>query len=213
MVNRLMSLSVAAMAIIGLVAVGATLLTVRDTAAPPEPSPTSRASAATDPRALKGLAKGAMGKLQIAKRKETAPKYPFLSPDGAEITLASFAGKTVLVNLWAPWCAPCVEELPSIDALAGSLPSEAFAVVAINVDRSSTRGATDFFAENGIAHLAPYADPSLGIVAALETRGLPTTVLYDRTGREMGRLLGSADWASEDAKALVTAIASAGGSE
>ncbi len=155
-----------------------------------------------------GLATGAMEKFTFADVREPAPDAPFLAPDGSDMSLRDFAGKTVLVNLWATWCAPCVEELPHLDALQSQLGSDQFEVVAISLDRIAPERVAAFMTEHGVENLAMYRDPSTRLGLTLGAPGLPITVLYDQTNREVGRLLGPADWSSEDAANLVRHVLS-----
>jgi thiol-disulfide isomerase/thioredoxin len=152
-----------------------------------------------------GLATGAMKKFVFAASAREAPAEPFLH-DGAETTLKAFRGRTVLVNFWATWCAPCLKELPSLDALAGELAGDDFTVVAVAADPKGPAAAQAFLDKLGIENLTLSADPKLALVIA--TGGdakLPLSILYDAEGREIGRLAGEADWASEEAKALIRA--------
>ncbi len=156
------------------------------------------------------LATGAMEKFVFAASARSAPTEPFLH-SGAQTTLAAFRGRTVLVNFWATWCAPCLKELPSLDALEAEMGGEDFAVVAVAADPKGPEIAAAFLDKLNIRNLALYADPKLSLVIATGgSTALPLSILYDSKGREIGRLSGEADWASREAKALVqAAIASA----
>lgn len=149
------------------------------------------------------LARGTMEKFIFRAEPDQIDGLAFESPQGDPITLADFAGKTVLVNLWATWCAPCVEELPTLDALQKAMGSERFEVLAINVDRGRGDAPAEFFDRLGIAHLALYRDPTTKIGLALGAFGLPTTVLFDAQGRDRGRLVGPAEWDAPETQALI----------
>lgn len=125
--------------------------------------------------------------------------------DGADTpkTLKDFRGKTILLNLWATWCAPCREEMPSLDRLQQELGSNAFEVVALAVDRTGLEAARKFLDGIHVKSLALYADPTTRSGSALRVIGMPTTILIDPEGREIGRLPGPAEWDSEDAKRLI----------
>jgi thiol-disulfide isomerase/thioredoxin len=152
---------------------------------------------------LKLLAIGAMAKFAFKHQGTPAPGVVFAGPDG-EMTLARFKGKPVLVNLWASWCVPCIKEMPSLERLQASLGGQGFEVVAINMDQNRD-DALSFLADNKIRHLGLYADPHLLMSIALQEDGIPVSVLYDAAGREVGRLVGAADWSSPEAKALIAA--------
>lgn len=129
--------------------------------------------------------------------------FKFVDATGKERSLSEWRGRVVLLNLWATWCAPCRKEMPDLDKLQAELGSDRFEVVAISVDRSGVNGAKKFLAEVGVAKLGLYADPTAKLASELKVLGLPATLLIDAEGREVGRLLGPAEWAGEDARALI----------
>ena len=121
------------------------------------------------------------------------------------MTLENFKGRTILLNVWATWCAPCIKEMPTLDELQKELGSEKFQVVTVSLDRTQEE-AQLWFAENGIENLTAYHDGSFALSAKLEVRGLPISVLYDKYGRENARVAGDADWASPEALAFINAV-------
>jgi thiol-disulfide isomerase/thioredoxin len=137
------------------------------------------------------------------KAPEPLADVNFVDGSGAPKTLKDFRGKTVLLNLWATWCAPCREEMPSLDRLQRQLGSDKFEVVALAVDRTGLDAARKFLDGIGVKSLALYADPTTRSGSALRAIGMPTTILIDAEGREIGRLPGPAEWDSDAAKALV----------
>jgi thiol-disulfide isomerase/thioredoxin len=137
------------------------------------------------------------------------PELAFIDGKGEARTLKDFKGKVVLLNLWATWCAPCRKEMPALDKLQAELGSKAFEVVALSVDRSGPDGARKFLDSIGIKHLTLYADPTARMASTLKAIGMPTTLLIDAEGRELGRLTGPAEWDSADAKALINAAINA----
>ena len=118
---------------------------------------------------------------------------------------ADFKGKTVLLNLWATWCAPCREEMPSLDRLQKDLGSGKFEVVALSLDRKGAEASQKFLDETKVSNLKLYIDASAKQGTLLRIVGMPTTILIDKEGRELGRLAGPAEWDSEDAKKLIKA--------
>jgi thiol-disulfide isomerase/thioredoxin len=132
-----------------------------------------------------------------------APALAFTDLEGRPASLADFRGRVVLLNLWATWCAPCVEELPSLDRLQSRMGGPGFEVVALSLDRGGRAQVEPFLARIGVRALRPHLDPGSAAMAALRPRGLPTTYLIDREGRIAGRLEGTADWDSPAARRLI----------
>ena len=122
------------------------------------------------------------------------PEIKFEDGNGQALTLTDLKGKTVLLNIWATWCVPCREEMPTLDALEAELGGPAFEVVALSVDRAGPDVVRNFYAEIGIEHLGLYIDATMRASFDLQAPGLPTTLLIDSEGRELGRLVGSAEW-------------------
>jgi thiol-disulfide isomerase/thioredoxin len=114
--------------------------------------------------------------------------------NGRARTLADFKGRTVLLNIWATWCVPCREEMPTLDALEAALGGPGFEVVALSLDRAGPEVVRRFYAEIGIQQLDLYIDASMQASFDLGAPGLPTTLLIDTEGRELGRLIGPAEW-------------------
>ena len=158
----------------------------------------------SDPGPLDSFATGAMSDFRTVSDPPDQPLTALETGDGREITLADKRGKVVLVNFWATWCAPCVVEMPYLDELQARYGSDEFEVVAISMDRTLEE-AREFYQRNQLNNLALYHDKSFSAAMTAGARGLPLTVLYDRTGAEIGRLDGDAEWASEEAFALIEA--------
>jgi thiol-disulfide isomerase/thioredoxin len=158
---------------------------------------------------LKPLARGEVAAFQVATSPKPLPELAFSRPDGEAGGLADFRGRTVLLNLWATWCAPCRKEMPALDALQGGLGGERFEVVAVNIDTRNLERPRQWLAENGITRLAYHADPKTTTFQTLravgKAIGMPTTILVDGEGCELGVLHGAAEWNSEDARALIRA--------
>jgi thiol-disulfide isomerase/thioredoxin len=166
------------------------------------------AAAALVPR-LMPLAKGEMAAFQVATTPRPLPVLSFSGPDGRPLTLADFAGRVTLVNLWATWCIPCRKEMPALDRLQAALGGASFEVVAINIDTRNVERPRQWLGEAGITRLAYYADPKAVVFqelrAAGKATGMPTTLLVDARGCELGLLHGAAEWGGEDAMALIRA--------
>jgi thiol-disulfide isomerase/thioredoxin len=152
-----------------------------------------------------------MAAFVFRKAPEALPEVKFQDGSGNERTLADWKGKVALVNLWATWCLPCRKEMPSLDRLQKDLGSDRFEVVAISVDRKGAEASRKFLADTGVERLALYVDPTARMSAELKVVGLPATLLVDAQGREVGRLLGPAEWDSDEAKRLIRAVVERGG--
>lgn len=137
------------------------------------------------------------------KEPRPLPEIPFIHGDGHTLSLADFRGKVVLLNIWATWCVPCQEEMPALDRLQAMLGGPDFEVVALAVDRQGLAAVKDFYKEFGLEALAVFVDPSGGAPLALNLFGIPTTLLIDREGREIGRTLGTAVWDSAEVVAVI----------
>lgn len=131
----------------------------------------------------------------------------FADGEGQPLTLADFQGKVVLVNLWATWCPPCVEEMPALDRLQARLGGPEFEVVAVSQDRGGVSLPKAFLMREGLENLRLYIDSSSSMTRALKAPGLPTTVLFDREGREVARLVGPAEWDSDEMVGKIKAAA------
>jgi thiol-disulfide isomerase/thioredoxin len=158
------------------------------------------------------FARGEMAAVNVQTKPTPLTPLTFNRPDGSPIRLADFKGRTVLLNLWATWCAPCRHEMPALDALQAEVGGAAFEVVTINIDTRDPAKAAAFLDEIKVSHLTRYADPTAGVFQDLKKAGkaigMPTTLLIDPQGCELANLAGPAEWASADAKALITAALS-----
>ena len=136
----------------------------------------------------------------------------FVKGDGASVQLADLKGKVLLLNIWATWCPPCRKEMPSLDRLQAKLGGSDFEVVALSID-TDAKGLSSvktFYTQVGIRHLRIFQDPTWTAGFKLGTVGVPTTLLIDRQGRELGRLTGTAEWDGGEALALVRGAMAAG---
>lgn len=158
--------------------------------------------------AVTPLARGAMAGFEpITPADVTALPYDGRGEEAA--TLAALKGQTVLLNLWATWCAPCRVEMPSLAALHSAKASDDFSVVAVSVDNRDANRPEDFLAETNATALAYHREPTMRLFNSLKEAGLasgmPTTLLIAPDGCAAGVLSGAADWHGEDAQALVDA--------
>ena len=142
------------------------------------------------------------GKLDRSHAGEPAPDLAFEDPDGAPVRLAEFGGKPLLVNLWATWCAPCIAEMPTLDALAADRAGE-LRVLTISEDFQGAEVVGPFFAERDFDRLEQWLDPENAMMATLGLDSLPVTILYDESGRELFRVYGGMDWSGERAERLI----------
>lgn len=166
-------------------------------------------AAASKPEQTAGLMRFAHGEMQRLQVMEAAPPMPtrmLRDAAGAEANLQGFAGDVLVVNLWATWCAPCVEEMPTLGALQRRFEGR-LRVIPISVDSEGER-------ENARRQLAQLSGGSLpfliditrGVLFDAQAAGMPVTIIYDREGREVARLAGGADWDSPEAVVLLEAV-------
>lgn len=163
----------------------------------------------TESGPLAGLNKGAMAPLLIRDKPLDLPDLAFADKDGKPKSLADFHGQVVLLNIWATWCVPCREEMPALDKLETKLGGKDFDVVAINIDKGGADKAAAFLEETGAKRIALYTDPTGKLFSTLKAVGMPTTLIIDRNGKEIARLIGPADWASPEAVAVIEAAVAA----
>ena len=198
-------------AVLGFVAVytmkpGAPVLTQAAVAATSAPSAPSDARAEAPSARGNPLATGEMVTYVTKATPEAVPEFKFEDGTGAARTLTDWKGKVVLLNLWATWCAPCKKEMPALDRLQAALGSNKFEVVALSVDRQGANASKKFLDETGAKNLKLYVESTTKSIGTLRANGLPTTLLIDRDGREIGRLAGPAEWDSADAKRLIQSV-------
>ncbi len=165
------------------------------------------AGCSNTPGDLKPLARGAMAKLALTDKPAPAPDTPFKDATGQTHTLADFKGKVAIVNIWANWCAPCKEEIPSLARLQTAYADKAVAVVPISVGKGDDEPAGHAFIDRN-PPLTFYTEPTYALTYAFKPMidGMPTTIIYDRKGVERARLSGGADWSGDDARAVVDSL-------
>jgi thiol-disulfide isomerase/thioredoxin len=155
------------------------------------------------------FARGEVAAVNVAKSPLRVPALAFNDSTGKQLTLEHWRGRTVLLNLWATWCVPCRKEMPALDALEQRLGGPGFEVVAVNIDTRDADKPKAWLKEVGVQKLAYYADPSARAFQDLKAIGrafgMPTTLLLDPHGCELGTIAGPAEWASDDAIKLIEA--------
>jgi thiol-disulfide isomerase/thioredoxin len=159
----------------------------------PAESPANQQSVSAPAAPAKGVDRSHKG--------SAAPTIVFADPEGKDTTLSAFAGRPVLVNLWASWCAPCVKELPTLDALS-RLQAGKLTVLAINEDNGPKASVVAFLQANRIVNLDPYQDSKMAFSGSLAPV-LPTSILYDSSGKEVWRYVGDLDWTGPEAAKLL----------
>jgi len=137
---------------------------------------------------------GALAKLVIHDKPKDLPLLAFYTETGGQVNLRDFQGRVVLLNYWASWCAPCRAEMPSLDGLQAHFATAPFTVLAVSLDRGKAAKPKAFLQKLQIKNLAFYHDPESKSARAVGVYGLPTSLLIDKEGREIARLLGEADW-------------------
>ena len=142
------------------------------------------------------------GEIDRSQAGTLMPAANVRDPAGGVLNLGALQGTPVLLNLWATWCAPCVKEMPLLDALAGDF-GEDLHVVTVSQDLQGAEVVEPFFARANYANLRPWLDPDTELSFAIGGGVLPTTVLYDSLGREIWRVQGDYDWSSEAARAAI----------
>jgi len=154
------------------------------------------------------LLQGTLAKFQLAKQPKPLPELAFNDANDKPLKLSDYKGKIVLLNFWATWCAPCVKEMPSLDRLQAEVDKDKFVVLPLSLDGPSRPKVAPFYEDKKLSHLGVYFDKGRKAMQALDVSILPTSILVDAQGRELGRLEGEADWEKPEALALMKAAIS-----
>lgn len=160
------------------------------------------AAPAADNPGQKSDHKALVGRLDISDRGAPVVDTPFFDADDKTVRLSDFQGKPLLVNIWATWCAPCIVEMPMLDALAAK-EKDRLQVLVVSQDIQGRERVEPFFAKANFAELEAYIDPENGLSFGIGSGMMPTTVLYDAQGKEVWRVIGAMDWDGPRAAALM----------
>ena len=189
---------------LGLIAAAYAMYPILD---PSSNNPARPATASSGPSAeiTRAMAIGPLAAFVVKPQRPPVADLAFADGEGRPLKLSDWRGKVTLVNLWATWCAPCRKEMPALAALQSKLGGPDFEVLAISIDRKGAAASAAFLDEAKATALKLYVDPSSKALGALQAIGLPASVLIDRDGREIGRLLGPAEWNAPEAEQLIRA--------
>lgn len=150
--------------------------------------------------------KGELATFAMADEDLAAPEVTFVDGEGQEKSLADYRGKIILLNLWATWCAPCLNEMPTLDRLKAEMASDDFDVLAVSVDRAGVEKSREFLDRTGAQHLDLLVDAAMGFNFAFSAYQLPTTILLGRDGIEIGRVVGDTQWDAREVKLFLATI-------
>jgi len=131
------------------------------------------------------------------------PEIAFTDGDRRKLSLAAFHGHPIILNIWATWCGPCRKEMPTLERLQILLGRSNALVLPLSIDRQGASVIKQFYAELGLTALGIYVDTSAKVARDLNTIGIPTTLLIDRDGREIGRAVGATEWDSPEVVTLI----------
>jgi thiol-disulfide isomerase/thioredoxin len=155
------------------------------------------------------LARGEVAALTVAEKPFRLPELSFQGGDGRQYQLKDWRGRFVLLNLWATWCVPCRKEMPALEGLQTKLGGPDFDVVAVNIDTRDPEKPKNFLKAAHVTRLGYFSDQKAQVFQDLKTigraLGMPTSVLVDGQGCEIGTIAGPAEWDSDDAVKLITA--------
>jgi len=164
--------------------------------------------ASIDPKQLAKTRRASLAAFYIHKKSKPVPAFAYVDEKGRKHSLKELRGKVVLLNLWATWCGPCRHEMPGLDELQKKKGGADFEMLAISIDRGGLKKPRRFFNKINIKNLKLYGDPTGRLAPTLRAFGMPTTLLIDRSGREVGRIAGPAEWNSKEAFAFIGAAIS-----
>jgi len=144
------------------------------------------------------LEKPDLKNLVLIKNPKIYEEVIFKDINQKNVNLADFKGKLVILNFWATWCAPCKEEMPSLDDLQSNSNLSNLKIFPINIGKEDTSKSEFFFKELNIRNLNIYFDAPITLAKKLSLRGIPTTILFNKQGEEFARIIGSIDFNDEE---------------
>ena len=147
--------------------------------------------------------KGVLDAFQSTTPPRAIPDAKVITKDGSERPLSYYKGKGIVLNFWATWCAPCVREMPQLDRLAALVRENGIEVLTVSEDRLGLEKAAEFYTKNKLTDLPLLIDQKMRVLKAMGVRGLPSTILINAEGMEIGRVLGVAEWDSIETVAFI----------
>lgn len=153
----------------------------------------------------------ALAKLTFTAAETTVTDEAFFDDADRERKLSEYRGEAIVLNFWATWCAPCVEEMPALDRLRAALAGAGIEVLAVSEDFQGAKVVRNFYADQAIRHLPILVDKRQMLARGANILGLPTTLLIDPAGREVARVVGTAAWDSAEAVAFLGRCLGSGG--
>jgi len=151
------------------------------------------------------MVQGAMARFVLTKAPKALPDLEFQNAADKVLRFSDFRGKALLINFWATWCAPCVKEMPSLDRLQAAMPKDRFKILPLSIDGPTRPKVAPFYKEQKLGRLGMYFDKGRKAMQGLDVTLLPTSILVDPSGRELGRIEGDADWDMPESIALMKA--------
>ena len=161
-------------------------------------SPTDLANSTSVPKLV-----NQMKTFKLTTNTSARPDISWKDANDNKVTLELFDGKVVLLNFWASWCPPCIRELPSINRLQAKLGGDKFTVIALNIDRGGKPIASRFKQKLKLDKLDLHVDPKNAVARLLKIKALPTTIVFDSKGREVGKMEAAAEWDAKEALSLI----------
>jgi len=147
-----------------------------------------------------------LDKLQLTEGTPQAPAVTFYDAEGKALSLNDFRGRYVLVNLWATWCGPCINELPSLVRLQAALPQDRITVLPIDLEKHEVQKVVEFLERTKIEGLPIYIDRDFSAMRGFAANELPLTILIDAEGKEVARAAGEQKWDHADSVAYLKAV-------